>query len=113
MSIRELVYPRLIRLFYANLQHPVDDNGIIDRTRLVTLLNGRTISFSKEDLVGIFGFPTHNMTKVPSNFGNLLGFNRVTALQLLLKKRFVRHIIDAKIIPPYGSRASVNQLDVF
>ena len=135
LTIKENVFPRLVRLFYANLHHPIDDNGDMDRTRLVTMLNGKTISFTKTDLVGIFGFPTNNVTEVPSNFGNLLGFNRDSAINLLVKNRYktlvrsntteikasmlklssrlIHSIIGYCIVPRRGTRATCNQLDFF
>lgn len=68
------MYLCLVRLFYANLHHPITDIGEVDKTCLMTLLNGRIIRFIKTDLVGIFGFPKNNETDILSNFGNLLGF---------------------------------------
>lgn len=80
------MYPCLVRLSYANLHCPIDNNGKIYKSQLVTLLNGQTISFTKSDLVGIFDFHTNNVTDVLSNFKNLLGFERSTALSFILKR---------------------------
>ncbi|KAM7511002.1 hypothetical protein LguiB_009877 [Lonicera macranthoides] len=88
LSIRENVYPCLVRLFYANLHHPMFDNGYPNKANLLTLLNGRKISFNKVELAEIFGFPTNNVTEVPSNFGNLFGFEKQVAKQIILKQRY-------------------------
>ena len=136
LSIKENVYPRLVRLFYANLHHPINEDGKVGKSRLVTLLNGRTINFNKTDLGVIFGFPTNNVTDVPSNFENLLGLERskalkarlnrrhrliandplnteITASMLTLPSRLIHSILGYCIVPRHAGRASVNQLDVF
>ena len=76
LCIKENIYPRLIRLFYDNLHHPLDEDGMTDKTRLVTYLNGNIISFTKDDLARIFGFNRQNSTIVPYNYEGLFGYTR-------------------------------------